>query len=503
VLGFWVLLNGALRHISSVQFLSVTPHITVVGLVDAIGVVVAAALTILGIASRRRPARIAALLVAVGIFVFLEALHRRHEQPLVRDLAEFVAPVLKERAAVPPTPNPERFENARVLVIGYDGLAWEVLVPLLRRGEAPSFRALLEGAAYGNLATYRFTKSPLVWETISTGMPPERHGIGHHAHFEVRGLNRRISHLPYFRLGNSPMAVRRIMTRPTSLTPWAAVKAASSDGQAARFWEIAARSGLRIGLYNWLNTTPATALESFFHGYGPLEPVFFPSDLEEGLPEVPTAERPSGGTLWIDAYIVAERIHYERFVTLALRHQPELLLFYTHFGDAVNHLNWKTEAHGERAFISGLSHPDYEPGAAVSAAMKLLDEMLGDILARLPENTSVVLLSDHGFDFRGYEHDNAPPGVIILRGPGIRPGPFEGATIYDVTPTLLHLLGLPVAEDMEGEPLDVALEGGPLDRAVARVGSHGPALEPLAPGASDPEELQRDREYLRALGYVD
>ena len=35
VLGFWVLLNGALRHISSVQFLSVTPHITVVGLVDA------------------------------------------------------------------------------------------------------------------------------------------------------------------------------------------------------------------------------------------------------------------------------------------------------------------------------------------------------------------------------------------------------------------------------------------------------------------------------------
>jgi hypothetical protein len=299
------------------------------------------------------------------------------------------------------------------------------------------------------------------------------------------------------------MAVRRLLTRRTSLTPWEAVKAASSDALAARFWEVAARSGLSIGLYDWPNTTPATALKSFYHGYGPLEPVFFPPDLEEGLPAKLAPVPPYTGKAWVEENAPSERVQYERFVRLALRYQPEVLLFYTHFGDAVNHLNWKDEAHGARTLISGLRHPDFEPGPPVSTVMRILDEMLGDLLSRLEADTTVVLLSDHGFDFRGYEHDNAPPGVIILRGPGVRPGPIEGATIYDVAPTLLHLLGLPVAEDMEGEPLEIALAGGPLDRRVARVESHGPALRPLEPGVSDEGKLQRDREYLRALGYVD
>jgi hypothetical protein len=134
--------------------------------------------------------------------------------------------------------------------------------------------------------------------------------------------------------------------------------------------------------------------------------------------------------------------------------------------------------------------------------MEYLDEIVSDVLACLPPDATLALMSDHGFDFRGYEHDNAPPGVLFLRGPGVQAGPFEGARIYDVAPTLLHLLGLPVARDMEGRLLSVAKPGGPLDRPIEWVASHGPAFEPLSLEEADPEAVRKHWEYLRALGYV-
>jgi hypothetical protein len=51
-------------------------------------------------------------------------------------------------------------------------------------------------------------------------------------------------------------------------------------------------------------------------------------------------------------------------------------------------------------------------------------------------------------------HAGAPPGVLVAVGDGIQPGAtVRGASILDVAPTILYLLGLPVARDMEGRVL--------------------------------------------------
>ena len=56
-------------------------------------------------------------------------------------------------------------------------------------------------------------------------------------------------------------------------------------------------------------------------------------------------------------------------------------------------------------------------------------------------------------------HAGAPDGVLIVAGEGIRPGPLPaGASVLDVAPTLLYLMGLPVARDMEGRVLTEILE---------------------------------------------
>jgi arylsulfatase A-like enzyme len=47
-------------------------------------------------------------------------------------------------------------------------------------------------------------------------------------------------------------------------------------------------------------------------------------------------------------------------------------------------------------------------------------------------------------------HEGAPAGFLIAYGAGIAPGRRPVGAIVDVTPTLLYLLGLPVARDMSG-----------------------------------------------------
>ncbi len=51
--------------------------------------------------------------------------------------------------------------------------------------------------------------------------------------------------------------------------------------------------------------------------------------------------------------------------------------------------------------------------------------------------------------------DHRMEGVLIASGAGVRAGAKpEGATLLDIAPTILHLLGVPVPGDMDGRPLD-------------------------------------------------
>jgi hypothetical protein len=56
-------------------------------------------------------------------------------------------------------------------------------------------------------------------------------------------------------------------------------------------------------------------------------------------------------------------------------------------------------------------------------------------------------------------HAGAPDGVFMAAGDGIREGArARGASVLDVTPTVLYLMGLPVARDMEGRVLTEILD---------------------------------------------
>jgi predicted AlkP superfamily phosphohydrolase/phosphomutase len=141
---------------------------------------------------------------------------------------------------------------------------------------------------------------------------------------------------------------------------------------------------------------------------------------------------------------------------------------------------------------------------AVRAYYRYVDELIGPFLEEADENTTVIVVSDHGFKGgpgRGVEVHKID-GVILMAGRGIGRGEITGASVYDVTPTVLTLLGLPPARDMRGKVLWSALDDSvPRDRfdeliATYETGTRGGDSE-----ASPVDEELIER--LKALGYLD
>jgi len=103
---------------------------------------------------------------------------------------------------------------------------------------------------------------------------------------------------------------------------------------------------------------------------------------------------------------------------------------------------------------------------------------------------------------RNIDGDHRPDGIFLLAGPGARRGgELAGARIVDIAPTLLHLLGLPVPEDMEGRVLTGALSDEFAAHHPIQRGQATPASEAKRELSDD--EARQVESRLRGLGYLE
>jgi hypothetical protein len=98
-------------------------------------------------------------------------------------------------------------------------------------------------------------------------------------------------------------------------------------------------------------------------------------------------------------------------------------------------------------------------------------------------------------------------GILLLRGPHVKQNyEISGASLLDVTPTILALLGRPVGKDMDGRVLADAIDPEFLrHRPVQFIESYDQLLgkHGNAPVEDSQVGLEEVKERLRALGYVD
>ena len=117
-----------------------------------------------------------------------------------------------------------------------------------------------------------------------------------------------------------------------------------------------------------------------------------------------------------------------------------------------------------------------------AAGVRQFDDGFGALMARLDalgltETTLVVVTSDHGEEFLEHGgvlhgrtlHDEVMRVPLIVRGPGVPAGArlAGAASLVDVAPTALALLGLSPPPQLDGEDLTPHLAGGSLpERSV-------------------------------------
>ncbi len=397
----------------------------------------------------------------------------------------------------------------RVLLIGLDGAEWDLLRPMMEAGEMPNLKGLVDSGVSGNLQSLGppLAKSPAIWTTIATGKRPQDHGI---TGFVSREKGPGGQYQP---LTENARKVNAI-------------------------WNILSAVGKTVGVVGWLVTWPAEEVNGFivtdYLQYSAskrddkMTGRTHPPDLATRIaPQVtPWEEVPwSFAQTFLDApldttrlgkfmglfnpirtYVAADQTFARVGLMLYEEQRPDLMAVYLRGMDTMGHLYWNYMT--PDAVPAGSLDADAAPylAGAVRAYYRYVDSLLGPLIDAADEHTAIVVVSDHGFQGgpgRGVEVHKID-GVIIMSGYGIGKGAISGAKVFDITPTLLTLLGLPAAQDMPGKVLWSALDETvvPRDRFTQQI----PTYETGDRQGSSPTESAVDDELierLKALGYID
>jgi len=169
-----------------------------------------------------------------------------------------------------------------------------------------------------------------------------------------------------------------------------------------------------------------------------------------------------------------------------------------------------------KAGLLAIPHP--ETGEPLVERVVERDELYDGPQAHLAPDLTVVLkdwryrtIGLHDFTTNkvispsfGPTGDHRMEGILIAAGPAFKAGAVPaGATLLDIAPTVLHLLGVPVPADMDGrvltEILDPAVAPAP---ATDESSSAAPTEGEAVPVAYSEEEDAAIQQRLADLGYL-
>ncbi|HZN03730.1 MAG TPA: alkaline phosphatase family protein, partial [Candidatus Polarisedimenticolia bacterium] len=410
--------------------------------------------------------------------------------------------------------------GVRLLLIGLDGADWDVIDPMIARGELPHLASLRREGAWGRLRSNVPTLSPLLWTTVATGKSPDRHGINDFLVVDPKS-GRRVPINATFRKVRAFWNILTEAGLPVDVVAWWASWPAEpirghliSDRVAYSTFDIsgAGAAGGAVFPPDYLATVDRLrVLDSDITSqqvsrFLRLAPGEFQAMMQAGRDARPAGARPvpeATESVQVFTRVLAATESYRRIALDLLRNggaAPRLLAVYFQGIDEVNH----RFAHCASPRAPLCPEADYRRFKdAVASFYRYQDGIVGELLAAAPGATT-LLLSDHGFasgearptDVKpfiegkpGMWHDIV--GIFAARGPAIRSGELPTVTLYDIAPTVLYLLGLPVAQDMPGRVLEQAIAPEFLAaHPIARVPSYeglGPEPSETASGSGAPD----------------
>ncbi len=403
--------------------------------------------------------------------------------------------------------------DGKVAIIGIDGMDWSVADPLLAEGRLPNLEKIIDRGVKRELRSLEpRMKSPIIWTTIATGKGPRKHGI---TNFVGEGEEQ-----PLFN---------------------------SLGWKALPVWSILGERGRTVAVVNWMVSWPALPANGYWlsdrvgfspeDGFDVTDRVTYPEELQAELaPYVQSVVGTSddaiayylNGDEWRTTEDFGRNAAVESFrsiyaadqtvinVTkylLDAKGQPGFLGVYLNGLDVCCHRYWaqmdpsSVDIQQDEEFVALLAD-------LVPRYYERMDAAIGEIVERLDDDTMIIVCSDHGFrgPWRSPEGlrlgtwMHRPEGALAAAGPNIADSDSPGdASVLDITPTVLALLGEPVGRDMDGFVLtDIMTEEFRERHPVTYVDTYE-REDADAPSGEDLESTVDDeiRERLRSLGYIE
>ena len=403
----------------------------------------------------------------------------------------------------------------KVLLIGWDAADWRVIDPLPAQSKMPHLARFLDAGVRGNIATLYPPYSPMLWTSIATGKRAYKHGI--HGFSEPGPDGRTVR--PVTNLARTTKAV------------WNILHQAGKTSNVVGWWPSHPAEPIRgVMVSNHYQKASGAPGQPWHLSPGTVHPErlaeplaefrLHPTELDHThlgpfVPRFGEIDQEKDKRLMQMARTIAEvtSIHGAATALMQLEPWDFMAVYY----DGIDHFG-----HGFMKY-----HPPHQVGidprdfelysGVIEAAYRYHDLMLGALLALAGAETTVILMSDHGFhpDTNRPTHIPAEPagpavehrnyGILAMAGPGIRRGErIFGASVLDICPTILRLFGLPAGSDMDGKILATAFEQAPRggmiptwDAVSGDAGRH-PADREL-----DPVVAAETMRQLIDLGYVE
>lgn len=257
------------------------------------------------------------------------------------------------------------------VVIGVDGAEWAAIERLWERGELPHLRRLSETGARTALGT-KYGASPVIWNTIATGMRRERHGI-----------------------------VGFVKSTPDGDRP-----VASTMRRSPAIWEMVSKAQLRVAVLGWWASWPAHRVNGVLVTDRLLrasEDRVWPPE-REGWLVAGIEDALNGSRLFPDFESERKPLRQDEIVahlaTDLVDEGFDLELLYLRAPDVVGHHKWKYFWPEAPVYESVdpdrlLRYQDHVP-----AAYRAVDAVIGRLLESAPDDANVIVVSDHGFQAR-------------------------------------------------------------------------------------------------------
>lgn len=525
----------------------------------------------------------------------------------IHHLAEYSASTELKQPVLTGISLPE--PRKKVMLLGVDGAAWEVINPLIAQGKLPHFKQLIESGASGRLRSVLPMYSPLIWTSIVTGKTKEKHGIT--GFLEQREKKGEI--IPNSRLNRKCLTLWNILSTEGRMVgvigPWVSWPAEKVNGFLLTdriYFEKLPDTTFPGELINICKNLNDSLMKK------PGDP-FYTGLLDRLDPDPLNLRSPVLSNITQEAkYLRQDFLKNKAGLILKSFFDPEFYYIYLRAPDVTSHFFWKYYQPDDTVLEEEIER--YQN--ILPSVYMHVDTLIGQQLEQASQDTTIIIVSDHGMGPKSYTaditfnhidklwqrigiqkniqkteqkrfqiilsfnshktkkdaeaalsklvtgpkkqslfkiHDSGQPdvlaleidniynpdgrteifyhdknigklddyvalreisgdhnlyGILIMKGPDIKSGyKLKDYSVLDIAPTILALLDLPVARDMDGDIIEEAFlptfkENNPFRFIKSYEGRSSKTPSDEKKQKMDEESEKEILERLRSLGYI-